>query len=140
MSEGLKLSILSPERRLVEGAVVDEVLLPGSEGQIQILGGHAPFIGVLQAGFFRYRTESKEPVTGVLSAGFFEVQGNEVYVMAETLELQGEIDVNRAKKAQQMAEETLKAADLDEHQFKKYQLKLQRAIIRQQLASQNHPF
>ena len=65
--------------------------------------------------------------------GFFEVKNNEVYVMAETLELKGEIDVNRAKKAQQLAEQTLQAAGLDEHHFKKYQLKVQRSIIRQNL-------
>ncbi|HAR44141.1 MAG TPA: F0F1 ATP synthase subunit epsilon, partial [Bdellovibrionales bacterium] len=54
-------------------------------------------------------------------------------VTAETLELKAEIDVNRAKKAQKLAEDALKAADLDEKKFKKYQLKLQRSLIRQHL-------
>jgi len=136
MSTALKLSILSPERRLVMGVEVDEVTLPGSEGQIQILPGHAAMIGTLQTGLFNYHVSGKETVVGVISSGFFEVKDDEVNVTAETIELKNEIDVDRAKKAQQLAEDTLKGADLDEKSFKKYQLKLQRSMIRQQLASQ----
>ena len=133
MSANLKLSILTPERRLVEGLPVDDVTLTGSEGQIQILPGHAPMIGTLSTGVFTYHVEGKDPVQGVISTGFFEVKDDQLSVMAETLELKGEISLERARKAQQLAEDTLKAADLDEHQFKKYQLKLQRSLIRQQI-------
>ncbi len=135
MSGNLKLSIFSPERRLVDGSEVEEVTLPGTEGQIQILPDHAAMIGSLQTGPFSYRKPGSEPVTGVISTGFFEVKDGEVQLMVETLELKGEIDLDRARKAQQLAEDTLKEADLDEHKFKKYQLKLQRAIIRQQVGS-----
>jgi F-type H+-transporting ATPase subunit epsilon len=133
VSTHLKLSILSPERRLVENMSVDEVTLPGSEGEIQILPGHAPMIGTLETGYFRYKIAENSDVYGVISNGFFQVKESEVHVMAETLELKNEIDVDRARKAQQLAEQTLKDAELDDHQFKKYQLKLQRALIRQQI-------
>lgn len=136
MSQHLKLSILSPERRLVEGVEVEEVTLTGSEGQVQILPGHAPMIGALDTGLFNYQSAGKVPVFGVISSGFFQVKDDEVVVLAETLELKGEIDVDRARRAQQMAQETLNKADLDEHSFKKYQLKLQRAILRQGLGGQ----
>lgn len=135
MSTELKLNILSPERRLIEGVLVEEVTLPGSEGQIQLLPGHAPMIGTLHTGIFNYRSPGKSPVFGVISSGFFEVKDDEVFVLAETIELKSEIDLDRARRAQQLAEETLKAADLDEHQFNKYQLKLQRSIIRQHVIS-----
>jgi F-type H+-transporting ATPase subunit epsilon len=136
MSETLKLSILSPERRLVQSVIVDEVTLPGSEGQIQVLPGHSPMIGTLVTGAFQYRSPNKGTVVGVLTTGFFEVKHDEIHVLAETLELKGEIDLDRARRAQQLAEETLKGASLDEQQFNKYQLKLQRALIRQQIAGQ----
>jgi F-type H+-transporting ATPase subunit epsilon len=129
----LRLSILTPERRLVENVEVEEIMLSGSEGQIQILPGHAPMIGTLETGIFCYRYKNRDPISGVVSTGFFEVKDNTVHVMAETLELKGEIDLDRARRAQRLAEETLKAADLDEHRFKKYQLKLQRSLIRQTL-------
>jgi F-type H+-transporting ATPase subunit epsilon len=132
VNTGLSLSILTPERRLVEKLSIDEVTLPGSEGQIQILPGHAAMIGTLETGVFSYLGSGKSAV-GVISSGFFEVKDDEVSVMAETLELKSEIDVSRAKKAEQLAQDALNGASLDEHQFKKYQLKLQRALIRQQI-------
>lgn len=130
----MKLQLLSPERKLLEGLEVDEVTLPSSEGQIQVLPGHAPMVGSMDTGVFNYRGTDGKTSSGVISMGFFEVRADDLVVMAETIELKGEIDIDRAKRAQKQAEETLKAADLDEHQFNKYQLKLQRALVRQQLA------
>jgi F-type H+-transporting ATPase subunit epsilon len=130
----LKLTILSPERRLLEKAPVEEVTLPGSEGQIQVLPGHAAMIGTLLTGAFRYINEGGQVSSGVITTGFFEVKNDEVKVMAENLELQGEIDLERAKKAQKAAEDVLREAELDEHKFRKYELKLQRSLIRQQVA------
>ena len=136
MSTVLKLSILSPERRLVEGIEVEEVTLPGSEGQIQLLPGHAPMIGTLETGIFKYHSHGKEVTAGVISTGFFRVKNNVIVVLAETIELKGEIDLERARRAQRKAEETLQGAALDEHHFNKYQLKLQRELIRQQIVGQ----
>lgn len=133
MENNFRLSILSPERRLLDKVTVEMVTLTGSEGQIQILPGHSPFIGTLETGLFNYRVPGEGEGVGVISSGFFEVKENDVTIMAETLELKGEIDVARAKAAQQKAESMLREADLDEHQFKKYQLKLQRALIRQHI-------
>lgn len=134
----MKLSILSPERQLLNAVDhVEEVTLPGSEGQIQILPGHAPMIGMLQTGVFNYQIAGESKIFGVISTGFFEVKEDEIQVLAETIELKGEIDINRAKKAQQLAEQTLKEAELDERQFRKYQLKLQRSLIRQNLVNTN---
>lgn len=133
MSTGLTLSVYSPERKLLEKAEVEEVTLTGSEGQIQILPGHAAMVGSLETGFFRYKTSASNEVVGIISTGFFEVIDGDLTVMAENVELKGEIDVERARKAQKLSEDTLKNANLDERTFRKYQLKLQRSLIRQQL-------
>lgn len=134
MSDSLKLHILSPERRLIEGIDVAEVTLPTHEGQVQVLPGHTAMVGQIDTGPFSYKPLNEPETVGVFSSGFFEVKGDVLYVMAETLELRGEVDLDRARKAQKLAEETLMSADLDEHKFKKYQLKLQRALVRQQVA------
>lgn len=118
---------------MIENVSVDEVTLTGSEGQIQILPGHAKMIGELETGPFKYLPSGGSETNGFISHGFFEVLDDKVVVTAETLELKGEIDVNRAKKAQKLAEDALQDANLDESKFKKYQLKLQRALIRQHL-------
>lgn len=134
MSDTMNLSIFSPERRLLDGATVESVLLTGSEGQIEILPGHAPMVGSLETGVFAYRAPGDSRVhRGAISNGFFEVHDDKVVVLAETLELEGEINLERARKAQQLAEQTLSNAALEADKFRKYQLKLQRSLIRQQL-------
>ena len=126
----LKLTILAPERKLIENEPVSEVTITTSEGQIQVLPGHVPMVGILETGRFQYKTGTSS-TQGVISSGFLQVSGNKVIVMAETLELDGEINVDRARKAQEAAEKMLREADLDTHAFKKYQLKLQRSLVRQ---------
>jgi F-type H+-transporting ATPase subunit epsilon len=130
--DGLKLSIFSPQRYLLEDEVVEEVILPSTEGQIQILPDHISMMGILEIGIFSYRRRGVLE-SGFLSAGFFEVDCNSVRLMVETLEFASEIDLSRAQKAYQKAQAMLQNASLDEVQFKKYQFKLQRALIRQQV-------
>jgi F-type H+-transporting ATPase subunit epsilon len=131
----LLLSILSPERRLVEDCEVEEVTLFTSEGMIQILPGHAAMVGTLETGAFSYHTIAREDVHGFISAGFFEVKDDKLSLMAEIVELQDEISAEHARAEQAHAEELLKQADLDEHSFKKYQAQLDRAIARQHVSS-----
>ena len=84
---------------------------------------------------FKYVGTDGSKATGVISSGFYDVKDDTVNVLAETIELAGEIDLDRAKRAQKAAEENLKAAELTEQSFKKYQLKLERALIRQQASA-----
>ena len=88
----------------------------------------------MTTGILNYKTGDGRQHYGVVSTGFFEVKKNSVILMCETVEMKGDIDLERAKRAQAKAEQGLRAADLDEHQFKKYELKLMRSLIRQQLA------
>ncbi len=137
MSTKLKLNILSPERKLVSGLLVDSVTLPTTEGQIQILPGHAAIMGQLTTGILRYdgAEGSKKFEAAAISTGFFEVNDDDVTVLAETIELGKEIDRGRATAAFAKAQQILVESELDEHAFKKYQLKLERALIRQQVAA-----
>lgn len=131
----LQLTILSPERRLLNGVNVEQVTITGSEGQVQILPGHVAMVGSLETGSFSYVSSQSQETLGFISTGFFEVAGDKVSILAEVLELKGEIDMDRARQAQKKAENALKDASLEEHQFKKYQLKLERALIRQHLGN-----
>ncbi len=134
----MRLTLLSPERRLINDAEVQTVSLTGSEGQIQIMPGHASLLGSLVSGSFSYQMVGKELTTGFISTGFFEVNEDQVVVTAETVELQSEIDPARAREAQLKAEKILQDASLAPDHFRKYQLKLQRALIRQQLSEKTH--
>lgn len=132
----MKLSVYSPERRVFTGADCVEATLPTSEGEVQVLPGHASFMGTLETGRFLFRLQDGNMVSGVVSSGFYDVSGDKLTVIAETLEFPNEIDVARAKRAQIEAEKQLSSAMLEPQQFRKYQLKLQRSLIRQQMAAQ----
>ena len=127
------LSILAPERKLLQNEAVESLIITTVEGEIEVLPGHADMISTLDTGRFVYRSSKGTKITGVISTGFLNIENGSVKVIAETIELAGEIDKNRAKQAQANAEKRLSEAGLDEHAFKKYQLKLQRALIRQSI-------
>jgi F-type H+-transporting ATPase subunit epsilon len=126
----MKLSLFAPNRKLLDNVDVSSVLVTGSEGQIEILPGHANMVGLLQPGLFGYKT-SEGAVWAFISVGFFEVLDSHVFVMGETIELSHEIDLGRAKAAQKKAEEALKDQTAGPENFNKYQLKLQRSLLRQ---------
>ena len=76
----LKLKIVSPEKIEFTGEV-ERVVVPGLQGQFEILNNHAPIISVLQKGVVTY--DNRElPILG----GFVEVQKNEVSLCIEKSE------------------------------------------------------
>jgi F-type H+-transporting ATPase subunit epsilon len=132
-NDTFSLSILAPERRLTENEKVMSLLVTTSQGEAEILPGHADMVAKLETGRFQYTPKGGKPVVGVISSGFINVTDGAVKVVAETIELPGEIDISRARAAQMKAEKMLNDASLEGQQFKKYQLKLQRSIIRQNI-------
>ncbi len=134
MSKTFFVTVLSPERRLLEHAEVAKAHLVTSEGEIEILPEHISMIGTLETGIFTFTYANEQaPLVGVFSSGFFRLSEGHLTVTAETIELKGEISVDRARVAQQKAVKMLSEAALKEGDFRKYELKLQRALIRQQI-------
>ena len=109
MADTLQLEIVTPER-LVEKDTVSEVQIPGKDGYLGILPGHAPLITELGVGEITYRGDGMEYRLAV-AWGFAEVLADKVTILAETAERANEIDLDRARKAKQAAEERLTAAD-----------------------------
>jgi F-type H+-transporting ATPase subunit epsilon len=136
--QAFNLSILAPERRLLEGERAASLIVTTSEGEIEILPGHANLVAVLETGRFVYTLRGEKPVTGVISSGFLNVEDGSVKVVAETIEVAKEINLERAKKAESKAEAELAKGTLDEATSKKFQMKLQRAEIRQKIGNSVH--
>lgn len=112
---------------------VDEVSVPGVEGYLGILPGHAPLLSELKIGEIMYRQEGKRSYL-FCSWGFVEVLADRVTVLAELAERPEDIDVSRAEQAKERAERRLKSKD-PEMDFKRAQIALERALIRLQVAS-----
>ena len=81
----LKLKIVSPERIEFDGEV-ESVLVPGSQGQFEILKDHAPIISTLDKGVVEYGLSMGQKVQLEILGGFVEVQQNVVSLCVEVNE------------------------------------------------------
>src|ERR1700719_1045135 len=106
MADTFKLEIVTPEKKVVD-TVAEEMQIPGKNGYLGILPGHAPLITELAVGEISYR-KSGQPYYLAVGWGFAEVLPDKVTILAETAERPQEIDVARAQQARQRAEEALK--------------------------------
>ena len=123
----IELEIITPER-LVFTEQADFVVLPGLEGEIGVLPGHAPLLSQLTAGELRIKRGENTELFAV-SGGFAEVLRNRVRVFAETAEMQGEIDAERARLAAEHARKDLKQA-ASPADLEQAQAALRRALLR----------
>jgi F-type H+-transporting ATPase subunit epsilon len=107
--DSFQLEIVTPEKMVVRDTA-ESVQIPGLNGYLGILPGHAPLITELGAGEITYRTNGQSHRFAV-AWGFAEVLSDRVTVLAETVERADEIDVARAQRALSSAEESLKSAE-----------------------------
>jgi F-type H+-transporting ATPase subunit epsilon len=129
----IQLEIATPERQVVRESV-EAVTLPGKEGYLGVLPGHAPLLSELQPGEIAYTTTLGARYLAV-SWGFAEVLPERVIVLAETSELAEEVDVARAERAKQRAEERLKGLNQTNIDHERARAALARSLARLQVAS-----
>jgi F-type H+-transporting ATPase subunit epsilon len=108
MADTIQLEVVTPERMVVKDTA-DDIQIPGKDGYLGILPGHAPLITELAVGEISYRHAGQTKRLYVAS-GFAEVLPEKVTILAETAERADEIDLSRAQSAKQRAEEELKKA------------------------------
>jgi F-type H+-transporting ATPase subunit epsilon len=111
---------------------VDEVVLPGLEGELGVLPGHIPMFAGLKTGTLWYRQGHERHYLAV-SMGFAEVLPDEVTVLAQVAERAEELDVARAEEGMRRAQEMMPGAVL-EMDFERARLALLRTL--QQLQSE----
>jgi F-type H+-transporting ATPase subunit epsilon len=133
MADTFQLEIVTPEKMVVNEAAED-AQIPGLNGYLGILPGHAPLISELGVGVITYRAGG---VTKNLAVawGFAEVLQDKVTILAETAERPEEIDVARAQQAKERAEQLLKSND-PELDYDSTQDDLRRAETRLKVATE----
>ena len=133
MADQLQLDVVTPERRVLSQAV-NSVTVPGRAGEMQILPGHAALIAELKTGVLTYNQNGTTHQLHV-SGGFIEVSDDRVSVLAEIAERPEEIDAARARLAREHTEKQLSSWSGSEEDFEKARAKLERSLVRLQLAS-----
>ena len=84
MAETFQFDLVSPESLLLS-AEVEQVVVPGSEGQFTVLPRHAPFMSTLRDGDLAiYRTPGGQPEKVRVTGGFAEVSDKGLTVLAES--------------------------------------------------------
>ncbi len=121
------LNLVTPEKKLVTDLEIEEVLVPGFKGQLDILPGHAPLMTTLGTGVVKYRAKgSSSYETVVVSWGYAEVHPDGVVILAEMAESLDEIDRARAEVGFKKAEAALLDPLLESDQMEMMQRKLAR--------------
>jgi F-type H+-transporting ATPase subunit epsilon len=116
---------------------VDEVLVPGIDGQLGILPHHAPLLTVLGIGELRIRKGSDEEYFAI-AGGFLQVRPDKVVVMAETADMASEIDLARAEQARRDAEAALSSSYVEPADMANARAALDRALLRIRVAERRH--
>ena len=131
LPEALQLVIVTPTRQLLR-LQATEVTLPGANGYLGVLPGHAPLMTELGIGELTFHSaKPSEPIS--IIRGFAEVLPDRVTVLAETAEFATEIDIERAEAAKARAEKRLASSDSN-IDWDRAAVALQRALIRIQVA------
>ncbi len=127
-----KLTVVSPER-LVVSEEVEAAQVPGKNGYLGILPGHAPMMTELDIGELSYRQGDR---TGYLALtwGYCEVLSDQVIVLAERAERAEEVDLERAQASMERARKRLSNLRDTDTDFLRARTSLQRALIRVQVS------
>jgi F-type H+-transporting ATPase subunit epsilon len=128
-----QLEIVTPAKLLVKDEA-EEAQIPGLSGYLGILPGHAPLLTELGVGVITYKASGTTHTLAV-AWGFAEVLPEKVTILAEAAERPQEIDVDRAQKAKERAEQLLKSNN-PELDYARAEDALQRAETRLNVAKE----
>jgi F-type H+-transporting ATPase subunit epsilon len=132
MADELMLEIVTPGKMVFSGKV-EEVTIPGTEGEFGVLRGHEAFLSSVDVGELNFIKDSKKTHYSV-NTGYAEVTANKVTILIETAEKSDHIDKNRAQKAKDNAEARLAQIAKDDVEYEKVRAALARAIVRLSVA------
>lgn len=122
-----KLKIITPHG-IYQEVEIDQINLRTTAGQIGILAHHIPLASGVEISQMNYVIDGKKTYFAV-AGGFVHVNENETTLIANAIESQEEIDLNRAEQAKQRAEERLKNKNSDTD-ILRAEIALRRALTR----------
>ncbi len=128
----LTLDIVTPERRVLS-VTCDEVRAPGAGGGFGVRLNHEPFMTALEAGMLVYVEGGREHRYAI-GGGFFQVADNRVIVLADTAEAAADIDVDRARRAFEEAQNRLLQLTEQDENYRAESARVRRAAARLSVA------
>ncbi len=123
-----KLTIVTPEKRVVLNQEIDEVTVPGFKGELNILPGHAPLITTLGTGAMKWKISGSDKTqSAVVSWGYCQVSPEGVNVLANIADLFEDIDLSARTQFLADSEKTLMNETLSETEYEALMKEVARA-------------
>ncbi len=132
MAEELMLEIVTPEE-LAFSDKVEEVTVPGSEGEFGVLMGHVPLLSAVNFGELNYTKDNKKTYFAI-GTGYAEVTDVKVTLLVESAVRADEIDTEEAKREKEEAETELSRIGKDDPGFQKVSDALTQAEVKLKVA------
>ncbi|MDO9040784.1 MAG: F0F1 ATP synthase subunit epsilon [Desulfocapsaceae bacterium] len=134
MAQQIRLEVVTPNGAVVSEDV-DIVNAPGYGGDFGVLANHAPFLSTIRIGLLSYE-QGKKRENLMISGGFCEVSNNKITFLVESAEIGRQIDVDRALKAKERAEQRLATAAQHDDLINRTRAEaaLQRALARMKVS------
>lgn len=107
MAATFQLDVLAASVPFFRGRCVSAVI-PTTDGEYGVLAGHCKTVGAVSAGELRFETEDGEIRRAAVAPGLFKIDGDRVLLLLDAAERPEDIDVSRALRARQEAEEQLR--------------------------------
>ncbi|MBS4212600.1 F0F1 ATP synthase subunit epsilon [Neobacillus rhizophilus] len=125
----IKVSVVTPDGPVYESDV-EMVSTKAKSGELGILPGHIPLVAPLEIGAVRLKLAGGKQEQIAVSGGFLEVRPEQVTVLAQAAEKASDIDIERAQRAKERAEQRLQQAQQEHVDFKRAESALRRAVNR----------
>jgi F-type H+-transporting ATPase subunit epsilon len=132
----LSVHIVTAEREVFAEEGVDEITVPGSEGELTVLPHHASLLTMSKPGIMRIVKGNDETIS-TITGGFLEVRDNRVTILADAAERVEEIDVSRAEEARLRAQRAIDER-IGREELAHAAAALQRALLRLRAAERRH--
>ena len=129
----MRLQIVTPDRQLLDEEI-EEVYAPGVRGQFGVLPQHVNFLTALDTGELRYRSDGVDNWVAI-RGGVAEVLDDVVTILADSAELDREIDLEAVQAISSKTEEELKEVELDVERAADLEAELAWANARQSVFS-----
>lgn len=124
----MELAIVTPEAEALH-VQCDEVIAPGTDGEIGLLAGHIPLITTLRPGVLTVITSGKKAFYAV-SDGYAEIDDGVVTVLTGSCEPKDSIDLHRAQEALKRVEVLIQDMPSEDAKYPELERRRLRAMAR----------
>jgi F-type H+-transporting ATPase subunit epsilon len=114
----MKMTLVTPEKKILTGTEVESVLVPAYRGELNILDGHTPLITTLDTGIMRWKTKGSDRFNyAVISWGYCEVYPNGIDILAEMADLPEDVNLTEAQAYIEKAKARMATESLSDEEY-----------------------